>query len=296
MAGEYEYPKRWIRFGWDNDFVFQTDQYYTNGLKISYISVASMPALIEFLHLNSSFDENTFYEYSITQDIFTPENKNARYQSKVDRPFSSSLLMSTNKIIVNGSKRYIKQSEFQFGVTGKLGGGEWVQNGIHSLLPTSAIVTGWDNQSETNLAINYGVNYEKLLAGNSTVHLSGMLGGKVGLPYTYGQGGLYVRLGNINKYFDHINFYSENELDAFVYSGLKGRIIGYNATIQGGLFSDTATKLNNPEIKHLVYEIDTGINLSYRSMKINFGIKFISAELKGADPHRWGYLSFMFAL
>jgi len=295
-AGEYTYPNSWFKFGWDNDVVFQTDRYYTNGMKISYFSKSQSHSFIDIIHLKSKYDENVFYGYSLSQDIFTPENKNSMSLSVRDRPFSSSLLLSSNKIITDGSGKLIKQSELQIGVIGKLGGGEWVQNGIHSLLPTSSIVSGWENQTETNIAINYGLEFERYFAGTSIIQLSGVLGGKLGLPNTYGEAGVNVRLGDVHKYFNHLNFYSQNNVEAFFYSSIKGKVVGYNATIQGGLFTDTALNLSHPNINHFLYEVDAGINFSYRSMKINLGAKYMSPELKTGGSHRWGYVSFMFAL
>jgi lipid A 3-O-deacylase len=296
IGGEYNYPNTWLKFGWDNDVIFQTDRYYTNGIRISYISKNHGHAFIDFLHLKNTYKENAYYSYSLSQDIFTPKNKNSTSLLVGDRPFSSSLLLSSNKIITNPAEKLIKQSEFQIGVIGKLGGGEWVQNGIHSLLPTSNLVTGWENQTETNFALNYGLEFEKLLTGNSIVHLSGILGSKLGLPYTYGETGVSLRLGNVHKYFSNLNLYSNRNVDVFVYSGIKGRLVGYNATIQGSLFSDADLKLSHPDINHFLYEVDTGINVAYRSIRLNLGVKYMSPEIETGDSHRWGYISFMFAL
>ena len=72
---------------------------------------------------------------------------------------------------------------------------------------------------------------------------------------------------------------------------MKGKLVAYNATIQGGLFSDS----NYRQLNYFQYEIDTGIQLSYASLKMNLGMKYISPELKKGSSHRWGYVSFMFA-
>jgi hypothetical protein len=294
QASDFDYPADWLVIGMDNDFVFQTDRYYTNGLKIEYFIKGRGPSLLDYLHLKDNPDEKAFYGFSISQGIFTPEDKNSVARQLQDRPFASSLIFSSSKIITNNQKRLIRQSEFQIGLVGKLGGGEWVQNGIHGILPTSSIVTGWENQIKTDIALNYGLEYEKQITGGQLFQINGMLGGKIGLPYTYAVSGFNFRIGNIDKYFNQLNFYSANKIDFFFYSGIKGRVVAYNATIQGGLFSNA--NLNYPDINHFLYEFDTGINLSYQSFKLNLGVKLISPEMKNGKNHRWGYMSFMFAL
>ena len=293
-AGDYDYPVHWLIIGMDNDFVFQTDRYYTNGLKIEYFTKGPGPSLLDYLHLKDKPDENAFYGFSISQDIFTPEDKNSVASQLQDRPFASSLIFSSSKIITNNQKGLIRQSEFQIGLIGKLGGGELVQNGIHGILPTSSIVNGWENQIKTDLALNYGLEYEKQITRGQFFLISGMLGGKIGLPYTYAGTGFNFRIGEIDNYFNQLNFYSANKIDFFFYSGIKGKVVAYNATIQGGLFSNA--NLKHPDINHFLYEFDTGINISYQSFKLNLGVKFISPEMKTGNNHRWGYISFMFAL
>ncbi len=294
QAGDYEYPADWLVIGMDNDFVFQTDRYYTNGLKIEYFTKGQGPSLLDYIHLKDKPNEKAIYGFSISQDIFTPEDKNSVASQLQDRPFASSLIFSSSKIIVNNQKRLISRSELQIGLMGKLGGGEWVQNGIHGILPTSSIVKGWENQIKTDIALNYGLEYEKQITRGQFFQISGMLGGKIGLPYTYAGTGFNFRIGEIDEYFNQLNFYSAKKIDFFFYSGIKGRVVAYNATIQGGLFSNA--NLNQPDINHFLYEFDMGINLSYQSLKMNFGVKFISPELKNGKNHRWGYISFMFAL
>ena len=189
QAGDYDYPAHWLVIGLDNDFVFQTDRYYTNGLKIEYFTKGQGHSLLDYLHLKDNPDEKAFYCFSISQDIFTPEDKNSVARQLQDRPFASSLIFSSSKIITNNQKRLIRQSEFQIGLVGKLGGGEWVQNGIHGILPTSSIVNGWENQIKTDIALNYGLEYEKQITAGQLFQINGMLGGKIGLPYTYAVSG-----------------------------------------------------------------------------------------------------------
>ncbi len=271
QAGEADGPVQWLGVGLDNDVVFQTDKYYTNGLHLEFYTRRQGFPLINLFHLKNNINENSYYGFSISQDIFTPEEKNSIKMQIGDRPFASSLLISSSKTIVNDQKKMIRKSELQIGVLGKYSGGEFVQNGVHNLLPTSSVVDGWENQIKTTPALNYGLKYEKWLTGNHYVHLSGELDGKIGLPYTYAGTGLNVRVGAVDKYFKQLNFFSTEKVTSFFYSGIKGRFVAYNATLQREILS--GSNANYPKINNFLYELDAGINVSYRSMKLNLGFK-----------------------
>ncbi len=287
MGGDDTNRHRWISIGWDNDVIFQTDKYYTNGLKIEYFSRNRPHSVLKYFHFQAERDENFFSGYSLSQDIFTPADKYSLEKQIGDRPFASSLLLSSQSIVANNVTRVIKKSELQIGILGRLSGGEFVQNGIHGLLPTS----GWENQIRTQPVLNYSMQYEKLLAGNNYVHISGLLEGKLGLAHLFGGAGIQMRIGSVNEYFKHLNFYSSQHISSFYYTAIKGKLVGYNATIQGGLFSDAGSEY--PDINHLIYELDTGVNFSYRSVQVKLGLKVLSPEFKSGQLHRWGYLSFI---
>jgi hypothetical protein len=289
---EPEAPRHWIGFLWDNDVVFETDRYFTNGFKLDYVTSYETAAFASVLHLAHSPNENVFYGFSLGQEIFTPDKKDQVVVAQGDRPFSSSLIIGSSKTILDPVSRNIKRSEFQIGVIGKLGGGEVVQNGIHSLLPTSSQVNGWQNQTSSNLALNYGLSYQKLLIRTSNFHLDGLVGSTLGLPYTYAETGIILRFGKVQNYYKNMDWQVSDGINAYWYSGIKGRAVAYNATIQGSIFNDDNPLA--PALNHLVYELDSGLNLSYRSLNFKMGFKILSPEIANGKTHRWGYINFNF--
>ena len=293
-AGDNQTPGNWLSIQWDNDVVFQTDRYYTNGLKMEYFNSGLNHSFADYIHPGHNDQDKVFYSFSVQQDIFTPRDKSSLTSQALDRPFASYLLFGSRKTIINAHRNLITQSELQLGLLGKYSGGEWLQNGIHSALPTSREFAGWENQIRSDILINYGLRLEKQLSGSNWYNISASAEGKIGLPYTFAGMGIHLRLGSVRQYFDFLHLYVSRDIESFVYTSLNGRYLAYNATIQGGLLN--RPEENHLEINNFIYDLDNGIHLAYHSVKVNLGIKMLSPDFKNGSLHRWGYISFLFSL
>lgn len=295
MASDSGSPGQWLRVDWSNDFVFQTDQYYTNGLSLSYFSNRSFPALVDLIHLSTGTDDRSYHGVQLSQDIFTPVKHPEGGTSSTDRPFASYLILSTIKHSVNHTDKLIKSSSFDVGLMGKSSGGQWLQNGVHSILPTSSPVYGWENQLQNSLVLNYSLQFEKELFYRSMFSLSGNLSGQLGSLYTNAAVGLTLRVGMIDDYFKSLDFSSGSGWRGYAYSTISGKVVGYNAILQGSLF-ETNKNHYYPQTEPFVYQVNTGFKISYKTFKVDIGAKFLSPEIKNGSFHRWGYISFMFEL
>jgi hypothetical protein len=285
---------QWLRVELANDVVFQTDQNYTNGIKLEYITEndISLLAPLHFLHRPESV---TFSALMLRQDIFTPQKMNSGVYHPMDRPFASYLLLGSRKTTLDYGKKLVYTSSFAVGVLGKYAGGELVQNGVHDALPGSAHVVGWENQVKSDLALNYGLEVEKGLLNHELVGVSGHLQGMVGLPYTYAGTGLTLRFGDYLDYFSNMNLYERTGWRMHMYTSVDANVILYNATIQGGLFNPYEQS-NRLALNNFVYKLKSGLNISYKSYNFEIGMQQVSPEFKNSTMHRWGYLCFTFQL
>ena len=281
---------QWLSFGLTNDIVFQTDKYYTNGLNFEYITDNSFNLFspLHFLHAAGIVSYNAI---TLRQDIFTPQKMNEGIYNHLDRPFASYLLVGSRKTSLDFSKKSVLTSSIEVGVLGKYSGGEFVQNGVHSLIPASSHVYGWENQVRSDLAINYGLELEKGLVNNPWFGLSGHLAGKVGLPHTYAGTGLIIRMGEYLDYFSNLGLYSRNGWQIYFFTKLDANFVLYNATLQGGIINPVRKSIR-PELTSLIFKAKSGLHLSYKNYTFEVGIQQITPEFKNGMMHRWGYLSF----
>jgi hypothetical protein len=294
-AGDRSESSNWIKIGWSNDIFFQTDQYFTNGMNLTYYNRRMGNTFLKYIHLPDGKDSQSFYGIALQQDIFTPGDLHSTQGLSQDRPYASYLLINSIKIQTNNIKKLVIKSALEVGVLGEYGGGEWVQNGIHNLLPASSYVNGWANQIQSDIILNYGIKLEKGLINQKKFSVSGTLLGKIGSPYTYAGVGVNFRAGDISNYFKDLGFAPIRGLQYYLFTNLSGKLVAHNATIEGGLLN-RRQEITHPDIEPVVYELKSGFNFSINRFQMEIGVKLISPEFKSGLSHRWGYLSFMFAL
>ena len=285
---------QWLRFGMSNDVVFQTDQYYTNGLYLEYVTDKKIP-FFSPLHFIHNPDALSFDALSFKQDIFTPENLGSSNFNDLNRPFASYLILGSRRTSIDHPAKLIFTSEFEIGILGKYAGGELIQNGVHSILPASSHVQGWENQVKSDLMFNYGVEIEKGLFDNKWFGLSGHAAGKVGMPNTFAGTGLTFRLGEYDDYFRNLGLYPGRGWQVYFFTNMDANLFVYNATIQGGILNPPSNTYQ-PQLNPFVFKLNSGLNIAYKNYNIEIGAQHISPEFKNGRSHRWGYVSFTFNL
>ncbi|MCK5455946.1 MAG: DUF2219 family protein, partial [Melioribacteraceae bacterium] len=85
-------------------------------------------------------------------------------------------------------------------------------------------------------------------------------------------------------------FLSSQKWQFFLTMSANGSLIVYNATLQGGLFSESVYTLSS--INRFVGSANVGLTLIYKKLKIEYIQHFNTPEFSGAVYHSWGYLLF----
>ena len=286
-------PVSFWRISWANDIAYQTDFYFTNGLSLSWYSGKSLSRFFSLFHPPYSRGNIMLTSFSLTQDIFTPQNVHSAAVQYNDRPYASYLLFGHSQTTIDPIKRYIRTTSLQAGVLGKLSGGEKVQNGIHELLPASQPVDGWQYQLASDIALNYGLTLEKNLIWTHAFRLNGNAAGRVGLPYTDAAASLSWEIGRLPAYYGY-PYIAGNK--AWYYylrteAGMEYRL--YDATIQGGwLQKNNVHTLSF--ITALRYSFGNALVIGRYNFQVELGHRWKSAEFSGAVPHGYGYITFQF--
>ena len=282
-----------FEFKWSNDFEYATDYYYTNGFSFELVTpwIADNP--VNSMLLPHSTNSLVIYSLTLLQDIYTPKVKfYIPDQLNGDRPFAAYILLGAKKISFLKKSKVKLYSEIQFGMLGPAALGEEVQNGIHSLLPTSSEVLGWENQISNSIMLNYSASIEKYFTLANWFEVSGIASAKLGLPFTTAGVGVKTRIGFFDILPNEFEFLSSKKWNAFITLSTYGKIVGYNATLQGGLFSESIYTLS--EINRFVGLASIGITGVYKHFKIEYVQQFNTPEFPNAEYHSWGYLIIKF--
>ena len=186
-------PAAWV-FQFDNDSLADTDQDYTNGLLLRYIS-SKLPehkagnpeaGVIDRLFDRLPGIKDPFYRrwsLSLGHMIMTPEDLLATEPPKDDRPYAGWLF--SQFCLINEGSGSLRGWEFTLGIVGPAALGEDLQHTIHKLIDDYD-PKGWDHQldNEPGLGIAYRQMWRHRLLGDDSF-------GAAFLP------GYGVELGNV---------------------------------------------------------------------------------------------------
>lgn len=277
-----------FKFKWSNDFECKTDRYYTNGFAFEWVtSIAEKNVISSFL-LPVTGSDLELYSFTLTQDIYTPNERfNIAKQLEGDRPFASYLLLGLKRISFNKISKTKISSELVFGVLGPAALGQQTQNGIHRNLPTSDIIIGWENQISNSAMFNYLASIEKLFPVKKWLEASSVISVQFGTPFTNIGIGLKTRIGVFNSLPSEFEFCSSNDWQLFLVLSAKGSLVGYNAMLQGGLFSKSVYTIT--DVNRFIGYATAGITVVYKNFELEYTQHFNTPEFAKASSHSWAY-------
>ncbi len=273
-------------FRFDNDFVFETDRYFTNGFDFSYASSSFENfGLNKFIFPNKE-GKQRFYSIDLIQEIYTPREKDSTKPVIGDRPFSANLYLTYSQKFID--KNDVEWNfRFLLGVMGKYAFGEEVQNGIHSLLPTSAKVLGWENQLSDALLVSYLISFKRTLAEIPMMRLQSVFSGEIGQPKTRAGVGLDFTIGDKSFAFDYSY---ENKFKWRFRFKPNLYFVLFNANLQGGLFTKNIYSLKASEINRILFDLQNDLDFSYKRTNVAIGYELITKEFKTGTAHIWFFI------
>ncbi len=294
-----------LRVNFDNDILDYTDRFYTNGIKIDIIAPGFRSNLLSRLMLPYWSSGTNYYGISLVQNMYTPSTTKTGGILYGDRPYAAYLYVGSFKI-TNDQIHHLRQtSEIDLGVIGSNSYGEWVQRSFHNSVPTNNEPLGWEYQVQNDLVLNYMVTCEKGVVNRKNLELLLFSNGKLGTLYTSFAGGAQFRAGFINPYFANLGIAGKRALHEsglrkmqfFIFIKGAGKLVGYDATLQGGLFNKSSTyTLPAAEISRVVFEASGGVTFSYNGVRVDVEQFMLSPEFQNGWWHKWVHVALTFCL
>jgi len=291
----YTSTNRYIGMNFDNDIFNNTDYYYTNGIRIDYVApiFASSPLSISMLPYRKH--SMNYHGMTIVQNMYTPTNPDITHVLDGDCPFSAYLYLGHFKNTLSSDRKYRQYSELDIGLIGPGSLGGLVQEQIHDIEPV-----GWQNQVENDIVLNYTATVEKGLYNPGAFDLNIFATGQIGTLYDNAGGGLRIRAGRLNPYFEMPRLataQSTEGKDAYqwqygIFASAKAKVVLYNATLQGGMFNKTSNyTIPAEDIERFLLQASAGIYVAYKQLGITLEQFYLSPEFKNAHHFNWGHIN-----
>ncbi len=285
MHAQTQKPYDVFSFRFDNDFVFGTDSYFTNGFGFNFASDFFEPFFLNrflFPHLTS----NEFYDVNVSQEIYTPIEKYSETPTFGDRPFSANLFLDYGVKEFSKAEKTLYEFRFHIGIMGEHAFGEEVQNGIHSLLPPSGEVIGWDNQLSDALLFGYSAKVQKTIANNSPMNADVYARAELGTPNTKVGAGLVFNFGTSDVCYS-ADYYRSEKFRWQLKLDFRFDYVFYNANLQGGLFTENVYEIPSEDVTRIVYGLNDYVRFIYRDFDLKIGSQFITKEFSSGRSHVW---------
>ncbi|MEE1883843.1 lipid A deacylase LpxR family protein [Pedobacter flavus] len=287
--------KNSIGFKSDNDsyLFFGQDQYYTNGVFLSFQHAMDQS------NLQKNVVKKT-WGFSAAHKMYSPYSGNVKFAKYQDRPFAAYLYGSTNFNWYFKNEAVLK-TELQLGVLGESAFGKEAQEFIHELIGFYEI-NGWQYQIRDMFAINSQIQYQHLITrtDNNKVDLSATGQIDFGNIYQAVGLGLNLRIGLFNQMFQSTFTQSAisnkaitpkfTDKEFYFYYKPFISIRSVDATIQGGHNTNSPVTFG---IKPYLFTQTVGLSYNKRRFSIDYAAQFNTKEIKSkAKAHEFGTFTF----
>lgn len=292
----YIWPYTGVEILLDNDLFSNTDRYYTNGVQIKYRS----PALA-FWRINSILPVNMkqsmeYNSLELHHGMFTPFTTKVPPLLKGDRPYAATMYLKFNRRADSPEKGISQTASFDIGVMGEAALGSTLQKGVHAGLPTNDEPLGWETQIGNDIIINYNYQLLRHLASSGPVSVYSITSGSLGTLNTSAETGIGIKIGT-DKYFlaplpqnfNNLNRITGSKWHFIFESNFTTRVVGYNATLTGGIMNKNNIYVLKPEeIERLLFTAEAGITVKYSRFGVRLAQYYLSNEFKEGTNHFWG--------
>jgi hypothetical protein len=246
----------------ENDILHNQDDYYTHGTKISY------------------FNSQNGWEYSLGQNIYTPEDKWTKVPDKGDRPYAGWLYGGVDKTWGNGFFQHYL--ELDLGIVGPHSYAGETQAFVHRLIKNH-VPDGWDSQVGDELAGMILFQESAPLFNNPYFNLVPHADACAGNVMSYLGGGMQVEIGyNVeNSLHNQITIKEfQPNWRAYLLAGADGRYVFNNIFLQGDTFEDYPYSV---DLENWVADLEYGACLQYKAVKLYLTTDWRTKEFTTED-------------
>lgn len=327
-AGTQPGDKGWtLNLYLENDLFEDTDQQYTNGVRISWVSPEigsfiddpDIPAWIRATNRMltpldpqpARFEKSPGQRLIVTlgQQMYTPADRERRALDPDDRPYAGWLYLGFG--YHTQTRHKLKSFEVDLGIVGPWSLAEESQDFIHDLRGLEKF-SGWDNQlhNEPGIQLIYEYKQRLVFGGlfeNFQYDLIGHAGGSLGNVATYLNGGMEYRIGyNLPQDFGtstlrtggdnstatSIDPRLHNEWGVHAFLSLDGRWVVRDIFLDGNTFRNSHSVDKEP----LVADAAWGVAATWERWKLSLARYYRTQQFEGqGGGHKFGSIALSYS-
>jgi hypothetical protein len=276
---------RYFRINYENDFFTASDRYYTQGYQLELVIpwLRKNPVNHLLLRLNNSEQK---YGLLFENLGYIPTSIKEAGIQYGDRPYAATMALKSFIVSTDTLHKSRLSSSLVVGMTGPVALGNEIQTGIHRWIGDE-IPQGWHNQIRNDVVLDYELAYEKQLYRFHTIATVNLdTKAHLGTFNTFASAGINAALGILNSPFSSIK--NKKKFTAYVFTQPRIKVIGYDASLQGGLFTKSPYTISSSGTERFVIENNYGIIIQFRTLYFEYFRNDITEEFKTGRSHKWG--------
>ncbi|HEV7781797.1 MAG TPA: lipid A deacylase LpxR family protein [Chitinophagaceae bacterium] len=279
--------RSYLRIHYDNDLFTNTDHYYTQGIAVEWVHPVFQKSLLHKLLLTTK-DSSAQYGAGFNLFGYTPTSISNDEILYGDRPFEGNMSLKLFAISTNKKRDLRLASALHLGVIGPAALGEEIQTNIHRWTGNK-LPKGWQHQVRNDLILDYQLNTEKKWISSKAFILNGMAAIRAGTLNDKLAAGINFMTGQFNDPFER---QQKKKTAFFLFGQSQVNLIGYDATMQGGLFNHKSPyTISSADISRVTIQASAGIVLNIQKLWFRYSQSFITKEFRTGGNHRWGGLA-----
>lgn len=306
-AEELDWETERVNFYFENDVFLKSDSDYTDGSRLSLLMYRPDPEVN--IPFTDASERVSFISFSLTQQIFTPNDLTRSDLIKEDRPYAGWLYFETG--LYQSSETDLDALMMQLGIVGPASGMEELQRLIHKVF-NSNVPNGWENQLNNEIGVQFNYQHKWRYVpepiGGLESSIIPYVGGELGNIAIKANAGLLFRFGwNVPEDFGSsaLNGGSENGVPVrrrCLYTALKpwsfnwlfsagGSIVGRDIFLDGNTFTES----HSVEKNYLKGYGSFGFSGRYKNFSVDYINTYYTKEFKTEEnAHRVGSLIFSY--
>ena len=305
----------------ENDLFADTDQQYTNGTKIGWVS----PDLKEFAHTyfprfteyvaakipyltNDELSKNVAFSFG--QNMYTPENIITTELVENDRPYAGWLYLGAGFHMKD--EKIQNTFEIQLGVVGPSALGKEIQDFVHDRRGI-ARANGWANQLEDELGLNLITEHRRRLnqnnigkgwemdaiangsavLGNVSTYVNVGIEGRLGYNLPLDFGTTHIRPGGETNIPVLPGIHRKEENYSFLlFASVDGRAVARDIFLDGNTFADSHSVDKEP----LVADLAFGVKFKLHALKVSLSqVRRTKQHKMQPESHAFGSIMVSYA-